>query len=105
MGSNRHDIWLRFCNQHEQTLTATGLPTAITHGEHRFRDLLRDGNAAGRGVSAALADLSGTQWSALEQFVEVFFNEFESYAPLELFPAFRHEAEDRGNPWLAGRRQ
>jgi hypothetical protein len=100
MGSNRHDGWLRFCDMHEESLIATDLPKAITHGEHRFRDLLRDGTAAGRGVSASLAALSDTQWSALERFVEVFFSEFESYAPLELFPAFRREADRRGCPWL-----
>jgi hypothetical protein len=96
LGSNRHDGWLRFCSVHEELLTATGLPNTITHGEHRFRDLLRDGTASGCGVSASLADLSDPQWYALEQFVEVFFHEFQSYAPLELFPAFRREAERRG---------
>ena len=100
MGSNQHDRWLRFCGILEESLTATGVPRAITNAEHRFRDLLRDGTAAGRGVSASLVDLSHQQWSALEQFVEVFFTEFESYAPLELFPAFRREAERRGYPWL-----
>jgi hypothetical protein len=95
MGSNRHDGWLRFCAMHEELLAATGLPHAITHGEHRWRDLLRDGSASGRGVSASLVDLSAPQWDALKQFAQVFFSEFESYAPLELFPAFRREAERR----------
>lgn len=104
MGSNRHDGWLRFCDMHEQSLAATGIPAAIFHGEHRFRDLIRDGSASGCGAAASLADLSEQQWSALETFVEVFFTEFESYAPLELFPAFRREAERRGAPWLASGR-
>ena len=104
MGANRHDCWLRFCGMHEQSLAATGIPTAITHGEHRFRDLLRDGAAAGCRVLASLTDLSEPQWSAFEKFVEVFFTEFESYAPLELFPAFRLEAERRGAPWLEAKR-
>jgi hypothetical protein len=32
---------------------------------------------------------------ALERFAAVFFHELESYAPLELFPAFRREVERR----------
>ena len=97
MGSNRHDLWLRFCTIYQEVLVTTGLPHAITHGEHRFRDFLRDGSAAGCGVAASLTDLSASQWEPFERFVAVFFNEFESYAPLELFPAFRREAERRGS--------
>jgi hypothetical protein len=93
---NRHDSWLRFCGLHPQLLADTGLPEAITHGEDRFRDLLRDGAASGRGVGASLGDLSTEQWAALERFAAVFFHECESYAPLELFPAFRREIERRG---------
>jgi hypothetical protein len=95
MLSNRHDIWARFCGLHEQLLADTGIPHAITHGEHRFRDLLGDGVATGCGTAASLADLSASQWKALEQFAAVFFHEFESCAPLELFPAFRREAKHR----------
>ena len=101
MGTNRHDGWLKFCSMHDQSLAATGLPKPITHGAHRFRDLLRDGTAAGLGVSASLTDLSEPEWTALEEFVQVFFREFESYGPLDLFPAFRRETERRGHPWLA----
>jgi hypothetical protein len=100
MGRNRHDGWLRFCGLYAEPLTAAGLPKAIAYNEHRFRDLLREGTAAGRGVAASLSGLSNAQWSALEPFVAVFFSEFESYAPLDLFPAFRREAERRGRPWL-----
>ena len=98
---NRHDSWLRFCGLYRDLLADTGLPEAITHSEDRFRDLLRDGSAAGRGVAVALGDLSGEQWAGLEQFAAVFFRECESYAPLELFPAFRREVERRGTGFRA----
>jgi hypothetical protein len=94
------NVWLQFCDKCADSLIATGLPKAITHGEHRFRDLLRGGEVVSHGASASFADLSQTRWTALERFVEMFFNEFESYAPLELFPAFRREADRRGGPWL-----
>jgi hypothetical protein len=95
-GGNRHDSWLQFCDMHHPLLAGIGLPDAIIKGEDLFRDLLRDGASAGRGVSASLADLSPEQWAALERFAAVFFRECESYAPLDLFPAFRREAERRG---------
>ena len=100
-GGNQHDKWLRFCEMHRQMLAGTGLPEAIIQGEGRFRDLLRDGAAAGRGVEVSLTDLSPEQWLALEQFAAVFFHEWESYAPLELFPAFRREAERRDTRFSA----
>jgi hypothetical protein len=71
-GGNQHDKWLRFCDMHRQILAGTGLPEAIIQGEGRFRDLLRDGAAAGRGVEVSLTDLSPEQWVALEQFAAVF---------------------------------
>jgi hypothetical protein len=79
---NRHDSWLRFCSLYLDLLASTGLPEAITHSEDRFRDLLRDGLAAGRGVAVSLAQLPAEQWAGLEQFATVFFRECESYAPL-----------------------
>jgi hypothetical protein len=101
---NRHDTWQHFCDDHRELLTATGLPAKVARAEQRFRDLLREGRAEDCGVTAALAELTGAQWAALAQFAEVFFREFESYAPLDLFPAFRREAERRG-PSLAGGRR
>jgi hypothetical protein len=98
---NKHDIWLRFCNKHQEWLAAFGLPQAITLGEDRFRDLLRDGCAKGAGAEASLSHLSTDQWQALERFAAVFFHEFESYAPLDLFPAFRQEASRRGTGFRA----
>ena len=100
-GGNRHDSWLRFCGLHRDLLAGTGLPEAITHSEDRFRELLRDGSASGRGVVAELAALNADQWAALERFAAVFFRECESYAPLDLFPAFRREAERRGTGFRA----
>lgn len=92
---NRHDDWLQFCSLHQGLIAEIGLPKAIVYGEDRFRDLLRDGSAAGCGVRVTLSELSDGQWTALERFAFVFFHECESYAPLVLFPAFRREAERR----------
>ena len=92
---NWHDDWLRFCNLHQRLVTEIGLPQAIVYGEDRFRDLLRDGSAAGLGVRATLSELTDGQWTALKRFAFVFFRECESCAPLDLFPAFRREAERR----------
>jgi hypothetical protein len=94
-GSNRHDSWLRFCGLHRELLAGTGLPEAITQSEDRFRDLLRSGSAAGRGIALTLAGLSAEQWTSLDRFAAEFFRECESYAPLELFPAFGRETERR----------
>jgi hypothetical protein len=92
---NRHDDWLEFCRLHQGLIAEISLPQAIVYGEDRFRDLLRDGSAAGCGVKAVLSELSDSQWAALERFALVFFHECESCAPLDLFPAFRREAERR----------
>lgn len=94
---NRHDTWALFCEAHREQLTQTGLPKAVTHTEHRFRDLLEQGEVAVREIEASLAQLSEDQWAALYQFSSVFFREFESYAPDDLFPAFRREVEARGD--------
>jgi hypothetical protein len=50
---------------------------------------------AGREVAVSLAQLPAEQWAALEQFATVFFREYESYAPFDLFPAFRREVDRR----------
>jgi len=94
-GGNRHDSWLRFCGLYRELVADTGLPQTVILSEDRFRNLLRDGSAAGRGVAFELAGLNAERWAALERFAAVFFRECESYAPLDLFPAFRREAERR----------
>jgi hypothetical protein len=78
-------------------LAATGLPETITHAEHKLRDLLRDGHAEAGTSACALSDLNTKQWTAFESFVETFFRQFESYAPLDLFPEFRREVGRRGS--------
>src|SRR5262245_15970896 len=93
--ANRHDLWAAFCHQYRESLAAAGLPEVIARSEPLFRDLLRDGSASGRGAWAALAEVSPQQWAGLAEFVAVFFREFESFAPLDLFPAYRREAERR----------
>lgn len=92
---NQHDTWLRFCEQYVKLLAQAGLPDSIIRNESWFRDLLRDGSASGREVAVSLAELSPKQWAGLKGFVDVFFHECESYASLELFPAYRREAESR----------
>lgn len=98
---NRHDSWVAFCKQYRELLAGTGLPEAVIQSEHLFRDLLRVGSAVSRRIVIALTDLSDEQWAGLERFVAVFFRECESFAPLELFPAFRQEAERRGSNFRA----
>lgn len=105
---NRHKCWLAFCDQHRPLLANAGLPDAIARSENRFRDLLRDGAAFGQGVGLSLAELPTERWVGLTQFVAVYFQECESFAPLELFPAYRREAERRharteGEPDFASR--
>src|SRR5262245_45970129 len=70
---NRYDTWQRFCNDYAELITATGLPAKVTHAEHRFRDLLREGQAEVGEVVTSLADLTGVQWVALARFVDVYF--------------------------------
>jgi hypothetical protein len=94
---NRHDTWVLFCEARRDMLARTGLSTAVTHTEHRFRDLLEQGRVTSREGEASLGQLSEEQWSAFYQFVAVFFREFESFAPEDLFPAFRREVEARGD--------
>ncbi len=93
---NRYDSWLRFYGLHRGVLAGAKLPDTVISSEERFRDLLRDGAASGGGFEVSLAELSAEQWVALTQFVAVFFQECESFAPLDLFPAFRRETERRG---------
>lgn len=97
MRHNRHDIWAAFCAEHREVLAATGLPTAVTHNKHRFRDLLEYGRVEAVGGEVALAQLTATEWAALYQFAAAFIRDFESFAPEDLFPAFRREVEARGN--------
>jgi hypothetical protein len=97
MRSNRHDIWCAFCETYKEALTRTGLPVSITHSEQRFRDLMEAGEAVVKEARISLGDLAPPQWAALYQFAAVFFREFESFAPEDLFPAFRREAEQRGD--------
>jgi hypothetical protein len=92
---NRHDTWQQFCADHRALVAKTGLPAKTIHSEQRFRDLLGEGRASTHDGEVALADLSVGQWAALSQFADVFFREFESYAPLDRFPAYRRERECR----------
>jgi hypothetical protein len=97
MFRNRHDTWQLFCQGRREILAQTGLPTGVTHSEQRFRDLLEAGQAVGSEARVSLADLTPPQWVALYRFVAMFFREFESYAPEDLFPAFRREVQRRGD--------
>jgi hypothetical protein len=98
---NRHDTWQRFCTRHAAWLADTGIPESVTRNEHRFRDLLCEGTTSRGDVTVLLTALSDVQWSALEGFATVFFREFESYAPLDLFLAFRREIERRRTEFSA----
>jgi hypothetical protein len=82
-------------------LAETGIPESVTRNEHRFRDLLREGTTSLGDVTVLLTAFSDVQWSALEGFATVFFSEFESYAPLHLFLAFRREIERRETEFFA----
>lgn len=101
---NQHDRWLRFCEEHRGLLVETALPAAVTFAEHCFRDLLRDGAARAGRIDVSLASLSTVQWQALVRFTEVFFCEWESFAPLDLFPAFRRETDRRAEHCASKRR-
>jgi hypothetical protein len=91
------DSWASFLTDHNTLVSATGLPSSALHSEARFRRLLGEGsvNAAGT-QEASLASLDAQQWAALEGFCRLFFQEFESYDPLEQFLAFKHELRRRG---------
>jgi hypothetical protein len=92
---NRHYGWLRFVAQYEQPFTEAGLPLGLIQSEHRLRDLLRDGATKIGGEELLLKGLTEAQWVALKDFAQIFFQEFESCMPLDLFPAFRSETECR----------
>ena len=85
-----------FCEGHRELLAGAGLPAAVTHSEGRFRDLLEAGQVAVAGEQFALGLLTPAGWSALYRFAAVFFREFGSCAPGDLFAAFRREALCRG---------
>ncbi len=93
---NRHDTWKLFCEMHRDLLTRTGLPPYVTHSEPRFRDLLEAGYVVVSKGQVSLGDLAPGNWAAVYEFAAVFFREFESYAPDDLFPAFRGEVMRRG---------
>ena len=94
---NRHDSWATFCSRHQQTLEQTGLASAVTRNEDRFRDLLRFGETTSSSGTISLDALLADQWMALEQFAGLFFDACESWAPLDLFPGFRRERERRAS--------
>jgi hypothetical protein len=97
MRRNRHDTWKLFCDNHQELLAGSGLPASVTHSEQRFRDLLEAGQAVVGQARFSLGELTPAGWSALYQFAATFFREFESYAPEDLFAAFRREAQRRGD--------
>jgi hypothetical protein len=99
---NRHDTWQSFCEKHRETLESTGLPKSVTHNEQRFRMLIEEGEVLSQGVRYALRDVGNDQWTKLAQFAERFLDVFESYAPLECFPAFREERRRRQTPSGSG---
>jgi len=94
---NRHDEWVMFCAEHRKTLEASQVPDFVFRAEAHFRELLEHGQTVdARGGSVVELDkLSHSQWHNVSAFVRVFFREFESYAPFELFPPFRREVEKR----------
>lgn len=94
---NRHDTWKLFCEEHRELLARTRLPQSVTHSEPRFRDWLAEGEGVVSGAQISMTELAPAAWAALYQFSKVFFREFESYAPEDLFPAFRCEAQRRGD--------
>ena len=102
MRRNRHDAWVHFCGVHRELIAATGLPETATYREHRFRDLLCEGGIQTGGVSTSLTELTAEQWSSMERFASKFFDEFESWAPLDQFPAYRREAQRRSNGPMHG---
>ena len=97
MRLNRHDTWQRFTETYQELLVETGLPKTIVRSEQRFRELLATGQVTHSQSRVSLAELMPTEWSALYSFVAVFFREFESFAPEDLFPVFRDEAQRRGD--------
>jgi hypothetical protein len=97
MGMNRHDAWEKFADDHRPLLIETGLPDTVTRSEHRFRELLEAGQIVIFESRFSLEELTPAQWLVLYQFARVFFREFESYAPENLFPAFRSEVSRRGD--------
>jgi hypothetical protein len=97
MRLNRHDAWMQFSEKYRDLLAGTGLPATVIRSEQLFRELLEMGHVTVSGTQFSLEELITTSWSALYQFAAVFFREFESYAPEDLFPAFRCEALRRGD--------
>src|SRR4051812_10617210 len=97
MRPNRHDTWQLFCDDYRDVLAETGMPANVVQSEHRFRDLMESGQVDVHGTPMLLQELPAQGWAALYAFAAVFFHEFESYAPEDLFPAFRREVERRGD--------
>ena len=97
MRRNRHDDWERFCEKHRDLLTETGLPASVVLSEQRFRDLLSEGRILAPDGYDSLEAMASPEWGALYRFASVFFRECESYAPEDLFPAFRTEVQRRGH--------
>ncbi|HEV3437332.1 MAG TPA: hypothetical protein VG122_08235 [Gemmata sp.] len=97
MRLNRHDTWIQFSEKYRDLLAGTGLPAAVIRSEQHIRELLEMGRATVSETQFSLEELATTNWSALYEFATVFFREFESYAPEDLFPAFRCEALRRGD--------
>jgi hypothetical protein len=96
------DGWAAFITEHHALVSATGLPSVALRSEDRFRRLLGEGSVSLAGtIRASLGRLDAEQWAALEGFCRAFFHEFESYEPLEMFLALKHELRRRGRGFRA----
>jgi hypothetical protein len=98
---NASDRWIAFLQEHADMLVQTGLPPMALRSLGGFRNLFRDGIIRFGDNETRLENLSQTQWICLESFAKVYFDEFDSFVPLDLYPAFREELNKRGSKFRA----
>ena len=92
---NAKERWEDFCHQHIRSLEEACLPEPVASSEAVFRELLYKGSVKTRNQLFSLEELDAKEWEGLKAFASKFFNEFESYAPLDRFLAFGREVDRR----------
>jgi len=84
--ANTHDRWLRYCNQMEPVVAATGLPAALFRRMRVFEEFLERGiGGDGEEGHTELSQIPDSAFLALEEFVNGYFD-FQSG-----YPAFSQE--------------
>jgi hypothetical protein len=71
---NKHDIWLKYCAEHADTLDSIGLESAVFQTENAFREYATHGTVDGESKGlTSIANLSDDRFWLLFEFADDYF--------------------------------